>query len=599
MKKIRSCYGVALSILLLSLVISGSVKCAVAQGEQYFFTLSLIYRAGDTTDDAIAHIVKTELAKIGINVVLDTFEWGTFLDRVFFGGAGKTYDEGGWDMHICYWIYDVADYDPRSVWHSSAISPNGYQPYGWKNGIADDLIERAEKTWNFTERGQLYKKFQEEVFKDHPYAFLYIPKFAYVMDPEIENFEPIETVRDLSEVTVRGKTEEDDITLIFAMGADVKNIGPVLPKDTWTIVVANNLYNALFKIVYDPETDGYKLAPDIAESYEISPDGLTMTVKLRDDVYFSDGVKLTSKDVKMTIDAHRTKETGSVRYSIVATALGDITERPDAVETPDDYTVVFHFKQVYAPFLALLADRGEFGIAPAHILDEVPREEWINHWMNTGEGGKYPVGTGPYKISKWVKDEYIELVPNEYYFGKKPFVDRWIIKIIPEASTALAAMENHEIDVLHYQSVPPAEVSRLENRTDLKVLKYLHPGFNGIGFNLNHPILNNVYVRWAISYAIPRDYIIEKVLHGMGASGAGPVPPHIKWAYNPNYTSAQIPYDLEKAKEYMEKAGYNYEWLTQKPAPFPYEWIAGTLILGVAAGVSGGYVIAKRKIQKT
>lgn len=568
--------------LSLGVPLAGTVGAQEEAFERYFFTLHLVYRSDDLTDDAIAKITKQELAKIGINVELHTYEWGALLDRIFFAGAQKLFEEGGQDMHICYWIYDVADVDPRSVWHSAAISPAGYQPYVYKSGIVDALIEAAEETFDLEVRGELYRKMQEEIYKDHPYAFLYIPKFAYVLNPNIENFEPIESLRQLSQVRVKGKTAADDVQLVFQTGAEVKNIGPILPKDTWTMIVAQNLYNPLIRLHKDPVTGELSLAPDVAESWEIAPDGKTITFRLRRDVKFHDGTPLTARDVKLTIDAHRAKDTGSVRYSIVATALGDLDENPGAVEIVDDYTVVLHIKKPYAPLLSTLADPTEFGIAPYHIWGQVPRSEWINHWMNTGADGRYPIGTGPYKIVRWVKDEFIEIQANTDFHGEKAFVDRWIFRIIPERSTAIAAAEKGEVDVVHYQSVPPADVERLQKVPQVKVLTYLHPGFNGIGFNLNHPALNNVNVRWAISYALPRQHIIDNILKGMGAPGAGPVPVQVTWAYNKEYNSGTIPYDLEKARQLMEQAGYRYEYL--RPAAEARGFAMGTFIGGLVVG---------------
>ncbi|HSW10399.1 MAG TPA: ABC transporter substrate-binding protein [Bacillota bacterium] len=573
-------------LLIWTLAIGVPLAGALAQDapERTFFTLNLVYRSDDPTDAAIAKITQAELAKIGIDVRLHTYEWGTLLDRIFFGGAQKTFDEGGWDLHICYWIYDVADVNPRSVWHSEANSPAGFQPYGYNSGRVDALIEAAERTFDLEVRGELYRRMQEEIFNDHPYAFLYIPKFAYLLDEAVENFEPIETLRRLSDVRIAGKTEADDTQLIFQMGADVKNIGPILPKDTWTIIVSEGLYNPLIRVHKDPSTGALSFAPDVAESFEVSPDGRRITFRLRRDVRFHDGTPLTARDVKMTIDAHRAKDTGSVRYAIVATALGDLEVRPDAVQIVDDYTVVLHLEEPFAPLLSTLTFAGEFGIAPYHIWGQVPRSEWVRHWMNTGADGRLPIGTGPYRMVSWAKDEYIELEASPYYHGAKPFVDRWFFRIIPERATAIMAAEKGEVDIVHYQSVPPAEVERLKGVPNLEVLTYLHPGFNGIGFNMNHPVLNNVKVRWAISYALPRQHIIDNVLHGMGAHGAGPVPVQVTWAYNEQFNSGAIPHDLDRARALMEEAGYRFEYLEDPPAP-------AFTVTGFIAGIAAGAIL--------
>jgi len=560
-----------------------------ADGElsDYFFELNLAYRSDDQTDGAIANIVKQELAALGIKVNLHSYEWGTLLERIFFEGGGKLFADGGQDFHICYWIYGIADVDPRSVWHSTAMSPNGYQPYGYDSATADKCIDDAEKTWDFDVRGELYRLFQQKVYEDHPYAFLYIPKFAYLLDPTIQNFEPIENIRRLADVTVDGKTAADDVSLVFQIGANPKNIGPVMPKDTWTQIITQNLYEPLIRLSLDSETGGVSYEPGLAESWSTSADGMALTLKLRRNAYFSDGQPITARDVKMTIDAHRTSDTGSVRYNIVSTALGDIKTHPNAVTTPDDYTVVLKFKQIYAPFISTLTGN-EFGIAPYHILNSVPRAEWATHWMNTAADGKLPVSSGPYVITEWVKDQYLTMKPNARYFGEKPIVDEWVFRVIPERSTAVMAMENGEVDIVHYQSVAPADVERLQSVDGIKVLTYLHPGFNGIGFNMAHPALANKYVRWAISYALPRQHIIDNVLKGMAASGAGPVPIQIKWAYNDDYNSSKIEYSIEKAKEYMEMAGYKYSILesaTKSDLPVRIGFAVVGLVLGFVVGL--------------
>jgi peptide/nickel transport system substrate-binding protein len=293
---------------------------------------------------------------------------------------------------------------------------------------------------------------------------------------------------------------------------------------------------------------------------------------------------MTSEDVKWTYETYVNPEAKSQWRSHVARA--NIV----SITTPDDYTVVFEIEKPTQTFLfrntlvPIESKKHWEGIAVADMQ---------GHDLNVNGPA---VGTGPYKFVEFKRDEFLRLEANENWWGGKPFVDELIIKFIPEAGTALSALETGEVDILHYEysSLLASELDRIDDDPDLKVKRTVAPITLTLSTNGNHDALVNPNVRKAIALAIPREHICTNILKGLGEPAEQMIPPW-SWGHNPDIPP--IPYDVELAKEYMKKAGYDVDLLQGVGAVSLETWlypaIAG-LAIGLICGIGVMYYI-KRK----
>ncbi|KAA0895089.1 peptide-binding protein [Oryzomonas rubra] len=310
---------------------------------------------------------------------------------------------------------------------------------------------------------------------------------------------------------------------------DASTLIPLLATDSSSHAVAGQIYNGLVK--YDKNL---KIIGDLAQSFAISPDGLTITFHLHRGVKWHDGAPFTSRDVLYT-------------YRVVIdpktpTAYAEDFKQVKGIAAPDDYTV----KVTYgAPFAPALASWGT-AILPAHLLDGKD--------ITKSPLARAPIGTGPYRFKEWVAGQKILLESNHDYFEGRPWIDRYIYRIIPDTSTMYMELKAGAIDMM---GLTPVQYARQTTGTRFTSLfnKYRYPSSSYVymGYNLRHPLFRDKRIRQALTAAIDKDELIHGVLFGMGQKAVGPIPPG-RWAYNPNVKD--IAYDPKHAAELLAQAGW-------------------------------------------
>ena len=198
--------------------------------------------------------------------------------------------------------------------------------------------------------------------------------------------------------------------------------------------------------------------------------------------------------------------------------------------------IVFHLSK---PNSFLLNNIARMPITPKHDGDRADFRQ-------------KPLGTGPYKLASWNRDDRMIVVENENYWGGRPIIPTIVFRTIPENATRLLAFEAGEID-LYQGGVVPQEINRLEADPRYIVQRAPGTGYNYLGFNTKVGALSDVRVRQAMSYLINREGIVSRVLNGVGTPGIGPVSPALPW-FNPNVE--RYAYSVDKAKELLAEAGY-------------------------------------------
>lgn len=335
-------------------------------------------------------------------------------------------------------------------------------------------------------------------------------------------------------------------TLVFLRLSDSSTLNPLLTIDDSSFMVANQIFSSLIDRGID-EKGNLVYRPDLAERWEISPDGLTYTFYLRKNVKWHDGKPLTSADVKFTFDLYLDPKLALPQrpfFSVI-----------DRITTPDDYTVVFHLKEP-SPILMPLG----FAFWRNHMIIPKHLYEGTDIWNNPYN--EKPIGSGPFKFVEWVKGDRIVLEKNkDYYIKGLPYLDRIIFKVAPSSASQVAALETGEAGAINM--VPEPEVKRLQRMEGI----YVFPIFTALGLTnylgINqgtspagneNPILMNKKVRHAILHAINRQEIIDLALGGFGKVQHSWVSSALKDFYEPNVPKYE--YDPKKAEQLLDEAGY-------------------------------------------
>jgi ABC-type transport system substrate-binding protein len=272
--------------------------------------------------------------------------------------------------------------------------------------------------------------------------------------------------------------------------------------------------------------------PDLATSWEISPDGKTYTFHLRQGVKFHNGRELTATDVKYTYERIINPATASIAKSFF--------DPIDHVDATDPYTVTIVLKAAYTPFLVNTAATWA-GIVAKEVVD-----------ANGGDIQKVDAGSGPYKLQEWTPDTQTVLVRNpDYYISGQPPLDKITFLIMPDESARLAALRTGNIQ---FTVLTAAGFDTIKGDASVKAVEAPTLSYFYLGMNVTKPPFDKPQVRQAISYAVDRNEIISSVFRGH-ARLTGPVPSAMAdWAVDTSqfdtYTS-----NLDKAKQLMADAG--------------------------------------------
>ena len=320
------------------------------------------------------------------------------------------------------------------------------------------------------------------------------------------------------------KSAGDKQTITFANTTDISTMDPRNANSTAMATILLHVYNGLLKV----DADG-NVVPDLAESYkQISDTEWEFT--LRDGVKFQDGSPFTADDVKYTLD---TIADDSKKFKL----RSDFSFMKARVIDP--LHVVITTNEPYAAFPLRLT---YVKIIPKNYVEKVGDAEFA----------KKPIGTGPYKFVSWQKGDRVELAANEDYFGGAPTIKRVVARVIPEASSRIAALESGEVDIA--ATITTSEVERIKQKDGLKVVGNPTTRVVFIGLNAkNCEPLKDVKVRQALNYAVDRDSIIKGVLDGYGNKIATISTPQYE-----GYDKNIIPYEYnpDKAKKLLADAGY-------------------------------------------
>ena len=583
-------------------------------------------------------IIANSLIQLGIDARVVYLGWVGVFDRVFTPpreNVGKTYDEGGFDIQLVGYTPGLIP-NPSQIFYGRDrdidFPPNGNNYYLWNNTEANDLMDTYLTTTNITERDLAAKRLQTILYNELPASMIFFGATPAAHTPELGgpavgpspggpgwlyfNAQP-------NPEMLTGKTE-----VVYASTGEIVDLIPPLSFSWYDTIIAANIFGGL--VMVSPDLSDFTV-PNLLTSWVPSNNGFNWTWTCREGVTWHDGAAFTADDVVFSLWAFMNPETATQQAGIYSKAFGDNVRvtfangtsltlgtgtRKSYIKAVNSTTIEIGLPELIPgkpygfidPYLLGVGNN----IIPKHIFENIPPGEWNDSPFNTGEGSitiggttyTGPVGTGPYK---WVDyDPVGQLIHLEKYTGYWNRtaleadglfgVTDYYVRFIADKTPALAALKNEEVDMLDSQYYIQVDIPTIDPSWGTVVLN-TGTGVQEIGYNNEHPVFGTGvdtplgqsdptraaeaarYVRTAIDYCIPRELIIENLAAGFGT------PAGVHWAPTSIYHNASVtfrPYDLSKAREYLELAGYTV------PGPPPLPTLP-SFILGYSTTMSGTF----------
>ena len=351
-------------------------------------------------------------------------------------------------------------------------------------------------------------------------------------------------------VTHRGAAADPKV-LVGVIDEDPPIINPGISSAISSYVAGAPVYSGLAWT----DVDG-GLHPDLAEAWDVSPDGLAYTFHLRGGVTWHDGKPFTAADAQFSL--------GELTAKLHPSAKGAFRAL-DRIDAPDERTLIIRMKTPVAAFLSV----------PTAIWPILPRHIWEGTELTRNPANKRPIGTGPFRMVEYTAGDSIRYVRNEHYHLKgQPAFDEFVLRIIPDATSRVSAYEKGEVDILFNTAVPATEIPRLMRVQGTKMYTARIPGSAFIGnINTRSPPYGDVRVRKALAHAIDRTFIRENVLPGISEPMVGPLPPS-----SPLYdkTLVDYAYDPALANKILDEAGYARDSSGTR-FPFRFLWASGDI----------------------
>jgi peptide/nickel transport system substrate-binding protein len=308
-------------------------------------------------------------------------------------------------------------------------------------------------------------------------------------------------------------------------------VASVTSLDVNNQITANNAFaiDKIFEPLLAFNADG-SLSPLLADSWEISDDGLTYVFDLHDGVLFSDGTPLTAADVVFSLERHIEVEGPLPIDASVA-----------SIVATDDDTVTISLNEAYTPFLTDLSGFSN-GIFPADFGGKTEEEFFQD-----------PIGTGPFVLDEWDPAGDISFVKNENYWQEgKPYIDALVYKLVTDDTQLLQQLQAGQLNVI--DEVAAANVSELQANTDVSVTVAGSWSVEQLFLNTQNEYLADVNVRRAIALALDRDGLTAATTFGTAEVANSLIPPTIE--YSANDEGYELDYDVDAAKDELAKSAF-------------------------------------------
>lgn len=343
--------------------------------------------------------------------------------------------------------------------------------------------------------------------------------------------------------------------LVNTISADPTTLNPITATDAYAGEVNRYIYESML----ERNNGTLELEAKLAKRWEISPDHLTYTFWLRDDVKWQDGRPFTADDVIYTFERIMDPK---VDAAMLRNYYKDVKE----VSKLGDYAV----RIVYAkPYFRALDMIGGAAIIPKHIFGG-------GQDFNSHESNRAPVGTGPYRFVEWKTGRHIVLTRSDSYWGRKPDITGVIFKIVPDSTVSFQLLKKGAVDVGTMRAIQWVRQTEGQSFKDnFNKHRYYTPNYSYIGWNMRSPLFKDKRVRLAMSMMVNREEILEKIMLGQGEIVASAF---YKFGDQADPDLKPVPYDPDRARELLAEAGWrdtNRDGILDKDGvPFRFELLS-------------------------
>jgi peptide/nickel transport system substrate-binding protein len=333
--------------------------------------------------------------------------------------------------------------------------------------------------------------------------------------------------------------------------ADIKTLNPLLANDPSSDMVTSRIYASLLSV--DAKTGEPK--PNLAEKFDMSSDGKTLTFQLRDGLKFSDGSALTGDDFKFSVEAllrsKKTTHRNNVDQILGARGFTDGTSSDVSGISIDGNTITVALTNAFCP---ALSEIGGVQIIPRSVFGKyLDPNDATRNLDDAPENTAPPIASGAFTFKEWAPSDHVTLQRNDSYW-RRANLDEWVHKTYPNQDALTAALKAGEVDLMQFD---PKDLPDLQADTDLQVFTYMNPGYTFIGWNQQRggkEFLQDKVVRQALAYGLNIQQVIDTALGGQGVKMVGQIPP-ASWAYDASSLNA-YGYDPDKAEQMLQDDGW-------------------------------------------
>lgn len=323
-------------------------------------------------------------------------------------------------------------------------------------------------------------------------------------------------------------------TFVMALGANPEHLNLSISSSVIIAFPGQVVTEGLFRM-----NGKFGLEPVLATGYQVSPDGKRITFQLREGVKWHDGKPFTSADVKYSME----------KLTPLHARSASVFKNVASIETPGEHVVVVTLKEPFAPFLDLLT-ADNVGIQPKHVYDG---SDPLKNPANLK-----PVGTGPFRFDAWQTGQSITFVRNPDYWDKgKPYLDRIVFRIIPDANTRALALEAGDIDYIPSYDMSSNDAIRLKKTRGVVVSTGRGvPRVLLLFFNNRKKPFDDPRVRKALLSGLDRQMMLTSAYNDLGGLGTSSIPRGLQWANNPQVDYMKMyAFDSDRANRELDAAG--------------------------------------------
>jgi peptide/nickel transport system substrate-binding protein len=473
--------------------------------------------------------------KLGVNAYLDPTKYEAMIKRAF---RSKRFD-----AYIINWSPKLVRLEPNVFLRSMLTSPNagwdGINVSGYQNPAYDKLADAQKVALDTRDRKAIVDFIQEFLYERQPHhAFMHQENMRAYNQKNFKDVILAPGTGPWSFWTDWSATPTSSQRVFRQAGpADFKTTNPIMAQlitDQWLLA---HIYDTLMRIGPDAKPQlwaaaGYKWIDD-----------KTLDVTIRKGMLFHDGKPVTAEDVAF-----------SYEYSRKSGYLLSFLENLESVEVTGDDSVRFKLKEPDAGFLFTV-------LCQVYIL---PKHVWGSIDNPATFANEKPIGSGPFSFNYYRRDEELSLNAYKAHFDP-PKNDGFLHVVYGNIEAIVGAMERGEVDACGAASLDVLQAERLAKNPDIKVVAPLSFGMYLLEYNTRIPPWNDVHFRRAVSYAVPAPMMIKRVWDEHGVPAGAMLSPENKFWHNSDLPP--WPYDMEKAKQELKKAGY--EWDDQGRLYYP------------------------------